>query len=491
MSSQHRERAFNPLRPYYVPPSIGDPSKPESAPPPVANPFSAGNSTQYANKARDIFSDIDYKDYIAEPSPSALKTIKDLIDELSWKYTTILLSQPFEVAKTILQVRMQDDLGGAPPNPSTPINRRRKSPQKSTYNDIPDSDNEDEEPVYFVSSVPSTPNPMHNQDELPEEVDPQAYDAPRPKKPASTLLPHQLDVRKPDSIMEVISQLWTKEGAWGVWKGSNSTFLYNILQSLMENWMRSLLSALFNVPDLGVKDDLDRLIDIASPYPWVSLFVAAGAAVATGLILSPLDLVRTRLLITPTNRQPRRMIATLRSLPSYTCPSSIFTPTVLHSLIHPVLTLSTPLILRSQFMIDREVSPTTFSVAKFLSSSAALFVKLPLETVLRRGQVAVLSGPEYVKAVDEKTGAIQTIINPGTYNGVLGTMYHIVTEEGSRPNVAKSVPKGKKKKSIVESVYKRGQGIEGLWRGWKVSWWGLIGLWTISLAGGSGSQGEF
>lgn len=92
----------------------------------------------------------------------------------------------------------------------------------------------------------------------------------------------------------MISQLWQKEGAWGVWKGTNASFLYTVLQSLLENWSRSLLSALFNVPDLGVKDDVDRLIDIASPYPWASLFVAAAAAVATGLILSPLDLVRTR-----------------------------------------------------------------------------------------------------------------------------------------------------------------------------------------------------
>lgn len=79
-----------------------------------------------------------------------------------------------------------------------------------------------------------------------------------------------------------------------MWKGTNASFIYAVVQSLLENWSRSLLSALFNVPDLGMKDDVDRLIDIASPYPWASLFVAAAAAVTTGLILSPLDLVRTR-----------------------------------------------------------------------------------------------------------------------------------------------------------------------------------------------------
>lgn len=79
-----------------------------------------------------------------------------------------------------------------------------------------------------------------------------------------------------------------------MWKGSNATFIYTILQSLMENWSRSLLSALFNVPDIGLSEDLDRVIGVASPYPWASIFVAGAAAVATGLILSPLDIIRTR-----------------------------------------------------------------------------------------------------------------------------------------------------------------------------------------------------
>lgn len=104
----------NPLRPYYIPPSIGDPPPAESIPLPTPGPhFSpAGNATgKYASKARDIFSDIDYTDYIHEPSPSVVQTIKDLVDELLWKYTSTLMAQPFEVAKTIMQVRRQDDPG--------------------------------------------------------------------------------------------------------------------------------------------------------------------------------------------------------------------------------------------------------------------------------------------------------------------------------------------------------------------------------------------
>lgn len=117
--------------------------------------------------------------------------------------------------------------------------------------------------------------------------------SPRPAKRPVTAEQY-LNLTRSDAVLDVISQLWGKEGAWGVWKGSNATFLYGVLQSLLENWSRSFLSAIFNVPDLGVKDDIDRLIDIASPYPWASLFVAGAAAVATGVLLAPLDLVRTR-----------------------------------------------------------------------------------------------------------------------------------------------------------------------------------------------------
>lgn len=155
---------------------------------------------------------------------------------------------------------------------------------------LPDSDSEGDEPAYFTSTAPNTPSPARTRRRRSITPPP---DSPQPTKKAD-LPPHILNISRPDSISEVLSQLWQREGAWGTWKGTNATFVYTVLQSLLENWSRSLLSALFDVPDLGLKTDLDRLVDIASPYPWASLGVAAAAAVVTSLILSPLDLVRTR-----------------------------------------------------------------------------------------------------------------------------------------------------------------------------------------------------
>ncbi|TDZ30179.1 Mitochondrial fusion and transport protein ugo1 [Colletotrichum spinosum] len=488
MSTQGDGR--NPLRPYYKPPVIGEVPDPTSASGP--NPLSAqarnATSQRYASKARDIFSDIDYKDYISEPSPSVVQTVKDLLDELLWKYTSVLMAQPFEVAKTVLQVRSHDDLTLAPATPTpitSPVSERKQSGfGTSTYNDA-ESDSEIDEPAYFTSNVPTTPSPVSRRESRHRQQSP-------PRTPAAKrpVLPHQLAIQRSDSLMEVIGQLWQKEGAWGVWKGSNATFLYSVLSSLLENWSRSALCALFNVPDLGVKEDIDRLVDIASPYPWASLCIAAAAAVATGLILAPLDLVRTRLLVTPTSKQPRRTLSTLRALPSYVCPSALALPTILHSLIHPLLTLSTPLVLRTRFLIDSRVSPTAFSVAKFCTSSVALFVKLPLETVLRRGQVAVLSTPEYVRALAAKDSAMDTIVPPGRFNGVLGTMLYIINEEGTRAIPTQPVParRGKAKAKVADAVFQKGQGLDGLWRGWKVSWWGLVGLWTAGVLGNSAER---
>lgn len=121
----------NPLRPYYIPPTIGEQTE-KALPPRPSGPHPSGGvslpSARYASKARDIFQDIEYKNYIDTDSPSALESAKNFIDELLWKYTSVLMSQPFEVAKTILQVRLQDDLGGLNIVPATPLRPSSYSP---------------------------------------------------------------------------------------------------------------------------------------------------------------------------------------------------------------------------------------------------------------------------------------------------------------------------------------------------------------------------
>lgn len=129
------------MRPYYIPPSIGEPV--ESGPAAGSGPNSFGsrgnatNSSNYASKARDMFTDLDYNDYLGEAPPSMVQSLRDLLDELLWKYTSVLMAQPFEVAKTILQVRDQDDNAALPsPQDADPPTKKSSGYGGSVYGDV-------------------------------------------------------------------------------------------------------------------------------------------------------------------------------------------------------------------------------------------------------------------------------------------------------------------------------------------------------------------
>lgn len=103
--------APNPLRPYYIPPSIGpppeaSPNQTSSASPPAYGARSSSSSkSSLGSQARDILSDLDYDSYFPDTSPTVAGHAKKLLDQALWNYTSVLLAQPFEVAKTLLQIR--------------------------------------------------------------------------------------------------------------------------------------------------------------------------------------------------------------------------------------------------------------------------------------------------------------------------------------------------------------------------------------------------
>jgi fusion and transport protein UGO1 len=307
----------------------------------------------------------------------------------------------------------------------------------------------------------------------------------------------------------VIAQLWQKESAWGVWKGTNVTFIYNFLLKTTESWFRSAISAILNVPDPGLLgtagSGIGGLDIMDSPSPIMSLGVAVAATAIAATLLAPLDLIRTRLIVTPISSSPRSIYPCLSLLPSWTVSPRLFPITLLHACVPTLISSSTPLILRSTLSVDPLLTPTTYSVGTFLSSTAELFIRLPLETVLRRGQVAVLqdhenerTNPSYRTPSRQKSAAydaddtsFKTIVEPGPYRGVLGSMWFIAREEGitiAGPNAAKAAS-AKAMGFERPSRMRKGQGVHGLWRGWRVGVWGLVGIWGAAAMGGGG--GEF
>lgn len=452
---------------------------------------------------------------------------KRLFDQALWNYTSVLLAQPFEVAKTLLQIHQAR--GQAPPGLRMHGDELRSRPNSfasGKFEDYPSDESDDESPDYFTSAAPRTQSPTYGRGDPStpsirrKHVPSRSRDLTPTRAPPVAL--RRLELRKSDSLLEVIAQLWQKESAWGVWKGTNVTFIYNFLLKTTESWTRSLLSALFNVPDPGLiggaASGIGGLDIIDSPSPILSLSVAVAATAIAATLLAPLDLIRTRLIVSPTSAPPRTIYPALSLLPSFSIAPVLFPVTLLHSTIPTLISSSTPLFLRSTFSIDPILTPTAYSVSTFLSSTAELFVRLPLETVLRRGQVAVLQEHENTRLASEyrhhpsETRALKspvygmenedpsvrsfkTIVEPGPYKGVIGSLWFIVREEGVSmvgSGTAKATVQQNQGKPVGFSArtrVRKGQGVYGLWRGWRVGFWGLVGVWGAAALGGGG--GEF
>lgn len=98
----------NPLRPYYIPPSVGpaiDASHNATSAASFGSKNASTSTNSFGSSARNILADMDYAEYMSESSPSPAVMMKRLMEQAIWKYSSVFLAQPFEVSKTILQVQ--------------------------------------------------------------------------------------------------------------------------------------------------------------------------------------------------------------------------------------------------------------------------------------------------------------------------------------------------------------------------------------------------
>lgn len=441
MAKSSSTEAINPLRPYYIPPSIG-------------------TSPTISNTSRDVFPDV-VVDLASSTSSEAWQVTRNLLDSLVWRYTSTLLAQPFDVAKTLLQVSLP--LGGG--------DGERNKKEESETSEEEEEDEEDEMPDYFSTAAPTISSPKIRSRRRKRDKKP---------PPSSSVI----RLTKPASVMHAVSQLYAHSGATGLWRASNTTFLYSILLRTTDSFIRSLLLALLALPEISTTTIISPSlttplaaatsgIDLSdSPQPLASLIVIAVSSCITGLVLLPLDMIRTRLLTTPISHSPRGLVQNLTNLPSLLAPSRLWLPTSLYHSLPSAFSASMPLFLRRQLRLTPESSPTLWSLAAFTTTLTELFLRLPLETVLRRAQLDTLI------AADPH---LPLIVTPGAYRGVWGTMYSILYLEGETMTRGKN---GMLKR-------KRGQGVSGLVRGWRIGFWGLAGVWGAGALGGEGKGREF
>ncbi|KAJ5908915.1 hypothetical protein N7495_001597 [Penicillium taxi] len=482
----------NPLRPYYIPQSG---LSPVTAPTPgVPSPSSA---VVFGSTARNLIPDIDYTDYL-ESSPSVSDWVREAVNNSLVRYSQVLIAQPFDVAKTILQVYVVPDAIEEQPDQLLSTGAASSSYESEL-------DSSDDESTYFTSAAPTTPSPSTPRSRKARHriTDRSGYiradAAPAPSK-------HALTIRNPNAIMDVLSQMWTTNGLTSPWKASNSTFIYSLLLPTLNTFIRSLLSAIAGLPEEDITSSLTADI-LTAPSPFTTLILSFVSSSLSALILSPIDTARTLLMLTPATHGPRSLIRAIRQLPTPNCtvPQHLVPITILHSSLPHFITTATPLFLKSYLSIDPHLSPSLWGLFTFLSSGLELAVRFPLETVLRRAQIATYTSLSLrqkasgvgIRAASIDAYDVETIVpTPRTYRGIVGTMWHIVHDEGMSPNPtgAEHARELLGKPSSQRQLQKRqqGQGIQGLYRGWRVGMWGIAGIWGSSLLGGfaGGSEDE-
>ncbi|KAL9629319.1 MAG: hypothetical protein Q9164_006930 [Protoblastenia rupestris] len=373
--------------------------------------------------------------------------------------------------------------------------------QLLTLCQLDSSDSDLDSPSYFTTSAPLAHTPTRAPRGRRRRAFPSPDGVPRihsaQSPPPKSFPPHLLDLKSSSSVLTTLSSLWNAEGSWGIWKGVNSTYIHSILLSTITSFIRSFLSAFLALPDPGLSFTSTSIgptsytggLDIlSSPSPLASLAVAVSAAGIAGTILAPLDIARTKHILTPSTHPPRSIIANIKTLPSWTLPFSLAPTAVIHSTLPTFISASAPLFLRSKMGIDPLITPNLYAIATFCSQAIELSIKLPIETVLRRGQMDV------VRCTPEGRD-LQAVVVVGPYKGFFGTMRSIMYEEGERGvPAAAGMPKGGKgapemKIGIAGPQRKKGQGVEGLYRGWRVGMWGLLGVWGAATLGGVGGKG--
>jgi len=235
------------------------------------------------------------------------------------------------------------------------------------------------------------------------------------------------------------------------------------------------------------------ILNALRPFnPTSSLLAPVISHMATGFILSPLDLLRTRQIVHPRATCPSgfahlaQIIREEGGLKAVYLDSRFLFPTLLDHSVRPLIALALPgLIQRHLGLRDAASNPLTFPLAEFVGACAGLLVTLPIETIRRRLQVQSRSGK--VEACVR--------VRPWPYVGVVDALWRILSEERSAPPRRRRRTKGRGRLRETEFTPEDGEGwltstgLGQLFRGFGMGVGALVLVLVIGLTTGGGDEG--
>ncbi|CDH53454.1 mitochondrial carrier [Lichtheimia corymbifera JMRC:FSU:9682] len=398
--SRHRRAAYNPLRPYC---------------PPIRHQLH--NYTSIASD--DATTDIVLTEDLGEDHAVLQEMTTSSLSLAAYKYLMTVINNPLDVATTLLQVQYAPHTSVEVIASHESIQQQQQQPQQQqpTTPDASSSSSSEDEDGFFARpkpidrkrrSIKSQRRRSSQQLNIPRSV----YDDSRRPE-------YQMAPIEEGGITKVLQRITQQKGeGWmALFKGQRLAWIHDLLWGIMQPGLRAFLNDTF-----GLYDD-----SVAVDKIWPNVITSVVSHIVVGVLLSPLEIIRTRLLVQSSSRSKYKSIfGALKDL--YKEHGSIrnvyvsnnLIPTIVYHAVRPLIASTIPATIDRKLGVSATDSPILYGTAELSLRLLGLLMVFPIETIRKRLQCQT---PDFDTMV---------ALRPIPYSGMLDAMYRIMKEEGAK-----------------------------------------------------------
>ncbi|KAF9991158.1 hypothetical protein BGZ75_004643 [Mortierella antarctica] len=389
-----------PLRPYY------------------GSPLDASLQSYYSNTLATSQFDLEHENEL-----NSQQAAKELVSYGALKYLTLAIAAPFEAGQTLLQVQYlpdEDDSSAETADATWAADEERRDEEFRRAQQAA------EEEEYYNNGSGSGGGYYSSNS--------RGADLPSPRSNPSKLDPSSAvfrEIKAFDQAGYLVQDDVYDDNSRPAFRvapiegGQYTNWVYEILHLFAQPTLEATLNDTFDL-----YDDTIPLVNLDRVGPNMATMITSHLVV--GFILSPLELVRTRLVVQTADPKQRKYSGLLNCLSTIISEEGFlalwggvnFVPTILYHTLTPLFTNSIPLIIDRVFGVSAMDSPMLYALAELGLDTLDLLIRLPLETVRKRLQIQIqakIPGKRYETVVETRTRP---------YAGVIDCVKKIIQEEG-------------------------------------------------------------
>ncbi|KAG0042202.1 hypothetical protein BGZ83_000780 [Gryganskiella cystojenkinii] len=491
---------------YNFPPPGGAPNA--NSPNPLRPYYSASDSPLQSYYNTTLTSTNLEEELAAQNELNSQTAAKELLSYGLVKYMTLAIAAPFEAGQTLLQVQYLpnddgfngDELDLAEQAQHEAVARRQqeieaeRERERDFYNDRTGSTTHQTSTTtgYYTSQYGALPprdsyGSPRDSGLISRYNEPTRYDSPSTSLAPSTSDPtirtsvYDEESRPAYQMAPIEGGVWKAvtdlakhptEGWMSLWKGQYTNWIYEMLHLFAQPTLEATLNDTFDL-----YDDTIPLVHLDHVGPNIATMVTSHLVV--GFILSPLELVRTRLIVQTANPLQRKYSGMVNCISTIISEEGVgalwggvnLFPTLIYHTLTPLMANSIPLIIDRVFKLSAADSPVLYSLAELGLNTIELLIRLPIETVRKRLQIQIQlqnqNQSQITSSSRSKSKKYRTVVETRKrpYVGMVDCVYRIIKEEGGHHKRISSPSGGAMSSTPSSRPWYSAWGVRGLYTG--------------------------